>query len=102
MKQLEVIMLGGVLLAGSASLAGMKASSSQSQPAATGQPARAADTDQHNTERGQQVFNQNCSRCHNSPEGFSQHISGTIAKHMRMRAGLSDTDYRALLKFLNP
>jgi cytochrome c5 len=53
-------------------------------------------------DRGQQVFEQNCSRCHNAPEGFSPQISDTIAMHMRVRAGLSDADYKALLRFLNP
>lgn len=55
-----------------------------------------------NPDRGQQVFNQNCSRCHNAPEGFSPSISGTIARHMRVRASLSAADYKALLRFLNP
>lgn len=55
-----------------------------------------------NPDRGQQVFKQNCSRCHNEPEGFSSSISGTIAMHMRVRANLSDADYKALLRFLNP
>ncbi|MGB6687474.1 MAG: hypothetical protein WBE76_06495 [Terracidiphilus sp.] len=55
-----------------------------------------------NTDRGQQVFEQNCSRCHNAPEGFSPHISGTIAMHMRVRANLSEADYRTLRRFLNP
>ena len=27
---------------------------------------------------GDRVFRQNCSRCHNAPEGFSPRISGTI------------------------
>lgn len=53
-------------------------------------------------DRGQQVFNQNCSRCHSAPEGFPPSVSGTIAKHMRVRAGLSEDDYKALLKFFNP
>ena len=53
-------------------------------------------------DRGQQVFNQNCSRCHNAPEGFAPSISGTIAMHMRVRANLSEADYKALLRFLNP
>lgn len=52
--------------------------------------------------RGQQVFEQNCSRCHNAPEGFSSSISGTIAMHMRVRANLSDADYKALQRFFNP
>jgi mono/diheme cytochrome c family protein len=53
-------------------------------------------------DRGQQVFDQNCSRCHNPPEGFSPRISGAIALHMRVRANLSAEDYKALLHFLNP
>lgn len=54
------------------------------------------------SDRGQRVFEQNCSRCHNAPEGFSSNISGTIAMHMRARANLSETDYKALRRFLNP
>jgi mono/diheme cytochrome c family protein len=54
------------------------------------------------TDRGQQVFEQNCSRCHNPPEGFSPRISGTIAMHMRVRANLSTADEKALRHFLNP
>jgi hypothetical protein len=48
------------------------------------------------------VFEENCSRCHNAPEGFPPSISGTIATHMRVRAGLSEADYKALLRYLNP
>lgn len=55
-----------------------------------------------NQDRGQQVFEQNCARCHNAPQGFSSSISGTVAMHMRVRAGLSEADYKALRKFLNP
>lgn len=51
---------------------------------------------------GEQIFQQNCSRCHNAPESFSPSISGTIVRHMRVRAGLSKEDEQALLRFLNP
>ncbi len=51
---------------------------------------------------GERVFQQNCARCHQSPQGFSPHISGTIVRHMRVRANLSRNDERAILKFLNP
>ena len=51
---------------------------------------------------GQRVFEQNCSRCHNAPEGFSPRISGTIVRHMRVRASLSQKDAQELLRFLNP
>lgn len=51
---------------------------------------------------GQRVFQQNCSRCHSAPEGFSSRISGTIVRHMRVRASLSQHDEQELLQFLNP
>jgi mono/diheme cytochrome c family protein len=51
---------------------------------------------------GQRVFEQNCSRCHTAPDGFSPRISGTVARHMRVRASLSRADEQALLHFLNP
>ena len=51
---------------------------------------------------GERIFKQNCSRCHTAPEGFSPSISGTIVRHMRVRASLSQHDEEALLHFLNP
>lgn len=51
---------------------------------------------------GQRIFEQNCSRCHNAPEGFSPNISGTIVRHMRVRASLSKHDEEQLLRFFNP
>lgn len=60
-------------------------------------PAKAADP-----ARGERVFQQNCSRCHNAPQGFPPHISGTILRHMRVRALLSEADEKALLRFMNP
>jgi cytochrome c5 len=53
-------------------------------------------------DEGQRVFAQNCSRCHNAPEGFSPRISGTIVRHMRVRANLSEHDVQVVLRFLNP
>jgi cytochrome c5 len=51
---------------------------------------------------GARIFHQNCSRCHNTPEGFSPRISGTVVKHMRVRASLSAENEKQLLRFLNP
>ena len=53
-------------------------------------------------DEGQRVFEQNCSRCHTAPEGFSSRISGTVVRHMRVRASLSQHDEKELLRFLNP
>ncbi len=53
-------------------------------------------------EEGERVFKQNCARCHNAPDGFSQGITGTIVRHMRVRANLSRHDEEVLLHYLNP
>lgn len=53
-------------------------------------------------DRGQQVFEQNCSRCHNAPGSIPPQITATILRHMRVRASLSEADERSLLRFMNP
>ena len=53
-------------------------------------------------DEGARIFQQNCSRCHTAPEGFSPRISGTIVRHMRVRASLSKHDEQELLRFFNP
>jgi len=64
-------------------------------------PAAAHVSQQHESE-GDRIFQQNCARCHNAPDGFSPHISGTIVRHMRVRASLSQHDEEELLRFFNP
>lgn len=102
MKHLDGIALGFSLLIGTVAVgtslaAGEpKAALQQSQSNPSSKPAQISAPN-----RGQQVFERNCSRCHNAPQGFSSNISGTIAMHMRVRAGLSEDDYKALLRFLN-
>ena len=70
-------------------------------------PGTHASTSHNNSDRtysseGERVFKQNCSRCHNAPQSFPPQISGTVVRHMRVRASLSPEDERNLLKFLNP
>src|SRR4051812_23395212 len=71
------------------------------RPAATSTPAAKTQATKtpHQESDGERVFAENCSRCHNPPDGFSPHISGTIVRHMRMRASLSEQDEKALLRF---
>jgi cytochrome c5 len=57
---------------------------------------------ENSQDEGQRVFAENCSRCHNAPQGFSPRIAGTISRHMRVRANLSAEEERALLRFFNP
>jgi cytochrome c5 len=51
---------------------------------------------------GERIFEQNCSRCHAAPEGFSSRIAGTVVMHMRVRANLSKHDQEELMRFFNP
>ncbi|HTX40954.1 MAG TPA: cytochrome c [Acidobacteriaceae bacterium] len=87
--------IAGLLLLAAAAAAGQAGNGPKQQP----QKPEAAD---RLADRGQRVFSQNCARCHNPPEGFSPAISRTLATHMRVRAGLSEQDYKALLKYFNP
>jgi cytochrome c2 len=73
----------------------------RAQPAKTDRKAAPTPGQQH-PEVGQLVFEQNCSRCHTTPDGFSSRISGTVVMHMRVRASLSQADAQALLRFFNP
>jgi len=97
MKHLAKIVIGCLALAAVAAASQTSGTPQQTQPQTAPHKAQAADSG-----RGEQVFHQNCFRCHQEPEGFSPSVSGTIATHMRVRAGLSDPDVKALLHFLNP
>jgi len=89
------------LLAVSATFA-QTSNMSAAQPRSDRHEARPKSVHEPQKSEGERVFDENCSRCHNAPEGFSPRISGTIVRHMRVRANLSEKDEQALLRFLNP
>jgi hypothetical protein len=98
------ILLPGILAAGSvfaASLCGH----TQAAPPAGSQPRIKQYLGPKNAKAegdGEKIFQQNCARCHATPDGFSQRISGTVVRHMRVRADLSARDEKELLRYLNP
>lgn len=51
---------------------------------------------------GERAFKANCSRCHYAPDALNPRITGTVIRHMRVRANLSAADERAILHYLNP
>jgi cytochrome c5 len=103
MKHLEPVVLGLPLLAATLAIGAAAAIGQADSPQQPSHNKTSSKTvHAANPDRGQQVFEQNCARCHNAPEGFSSSISDSVAKHMRVRAGLSDADYKALRRFLNP
>jgi cytochrome c5 len=77
----------------------------QQNSAAVTLPAKTATVEKQavaQPDEGQRVFQQHCSRCHTAPNGFSPRISGTVVRHMRVRASLSQHEEEQLLQFLNP
>ena len=97
MKHVAQFMFGCLVIAATAAAGQPGSKPQQTQPQAAPQKPQSA-----HSARGEEVFHQNCFRCHQEPEGFSPSISGTIVTHMRVRAGLSDPDVKAVLEFLNP
>jgi cytochrome c2 len=69
-------------------------------PAPTANPITPAT--QGSLDHGQRAFNANCSRCHNPIGILNPRITGTVIRHMRVRANLSAADERDILRFLNP
>lgn len=54
------------------------------------------------TDVGQRKFDANCGRCHSFPEQLSPSLTGTVVRHMRVRANLSAEDEKDILRFLAP
>ena len=89
------------LLSASVALA-QTTSQTQPDPKPTDKSHNAAQVARKQEAEGSRIFRQNCSRCHNTPEGFSPSISETVIRHMSVRASLSMRDKAELLRFLNP
>ncbi|HSY93816.1 MAG TPA: cytochrome c [Candidatus Binatus sp.] len=49
---------------------------------------------------GEQRFRANCGRCHNAPQKFPPRMMGTILRHMRVRATITDEDRRLILFYM--
>jgi cytochrome c5 len=86
------------------SLSGLPQAAQPAHPEATkaAKPAVTTKTSPQPVTEGERIFQQNCTRCHNTPNGFSPRISGTILRHMRVRASLSQHDEQELFRFFNP
>jgi cytochrome c5 len=94
--------LCGVLVLVSVSAFAVGAQQGGAQVTAPTRTAADAKQPAQQQDEGQRVFQQHCSRCHAAPEGFSPRISGTIVRHMRVRASLSEHEEKELLRFFNP
>jgi cytochrome c5 len=77
-------------------------SSPAPKPAATAAKPVAKAYSMKQPDVGQRKFDANCGRCHSFPEQLSPSITGTVVRHMRVRANLSAEDEKDILRFLAP
>jgi mono/diheme cytochrome c family protein len=49
---------------------------------------------------GEKRFRSNCARCHAAPPKFAPRMMGTIVRHMRVRANITDQDMRMVLRYM--
>ena len=84
--------------AGAKPAADTKQADAPPPPAVHKQPAAHAAQDNP----GERAFQTNCSRCHSAPDNLPPTVTGTIVRHMRVRANLSAEDESLILSYLNP
>jgi cytochrome c5 len=58
-----------------------------------------SDTDSMRVE-GEKRFHANCGRCHAAPQKFPPRIMGTVLRHMRVRATITEEDRRMILFYM--
>src|ERR1700756_5514913 len=69
------------------------------QPQQTGQKVQTTTSPTKNQQsEGERKFQINCGRCHNPPKQLSPRIAGSVIRHMRVRAMLSQEDAREILE----
>lgn len=49
---------------------------------------------------GEKRFYANCGRCHAAPQKFPPRMMGTVLRHMRVRATITDEDQRLILLYM--
>jgi cytochrome c5 len=50
---------------------------------------------------GEKNFRSNCARCHAAPPKFSPRMMGTIVRHMRVRATITEQEMRQILHYMS-
>ena len=58
-----------------------------------------ADADSMRVE-GEKRFHANCGRCHAVPQKFPPRMMGTVLRHMRVRATITEEDRRLILFYM--
>ena len=75
------------------------AGSSNKKEGAAAPVVRVTDADTMRVQ-GEQRFRANCGRCHAAPQKFPPRVMGTVVRHMRVRAQITDEDMRLILFYM--
>jgi cytochrome c5 len=98
--RLHRILIWGLIALGATLMQAQKPSTStEANPPANAKKAAANSTQQN---PGERKFQENCGRCHTAPEELPPSITGTVVRHMRVRASLSAKDEQDILRYLAP
>ena len=91
-----------VLVPSSYAIAQSQPQSQQQSKTTTPAKPAAKSVSQQQSDDGGRKFDQNCNRCHTVPDRIPPSTMGTVIKHMRVRANLSEQDTQDILRFLAP
>ena len=69
-------------------------------PATVSATANQSEQDNNLRLEGEKRFRSNCGRCHTAPPKFAPRMMGTIVRHMRVRATITDQDMRLILRYM--
>jgi mono/diheme cytochrome c family protein len=86
--------LGTLVLASS-----LFAGSPSARKEASAAVVNSADADSMRVE-GEKRFHANCGRCHAVPQKFPPRMMGTVLRHMRVRATITEEDRRLILFYM--
>lgn len=89
-----------VMMAAFVAIASPKARENKDEAAKPAVTSQTAQHDQDMRIEGEKRFHSNCSRCHAAPPKFPARMMGTIVRHMRTRAMLTDDDMRYILRYM--
>jgi len=86
----------GTLVLTSSLFAGSPSAKKEAESAAV---VHSSDADNMRIE-GEKRFHANCGRCHATPQKFPPRMMGTVLRHMRVRATITEEDRRLILLYM--
>jgi hypothetical protein len=94
---MKMILLMGILALASA----LWGAASPGKSDGVGTPAVRSVAESENMRvEGERRFKANCGRCHAAPQKFPPPMMGTIVRHMRVRATITDEDMKLVLYYM--